>query len=88
MLYDGHQVIADTFWRDGPNRGQTLLEKPLYRDTFIGDICYSGHFCEHHVNILGKTYLLIADTLWLVGKKKICMFLIDTFLYFNMKLII
>ena len=43
---------------------------------------------EHRVNILGKIYLLIADTILLVGKKEnTCIFLFDTFLYFNMKLI-
>ena len=43
---------------------------------------------EHRMNILGKIYLLIANTIWLVGKKEsTCMFLFDTFLYFNMKLI-
>ena len=46
-------------------------------------------FFEHRVNILSKIYLLIADTLWLVGKiGNSRMFLFDTFLYFNMKLII
>ena len=40
------------------------------------------------MNILGRIYLLIADTILLVGKKEnICMFLFETFLYFNMKLI-
>ena len=78
MLYNGHLVIADTFLRDRPNRGQTLLEKPLH----------NGHSFEHLVNILGKNYLLIVDILWLVGKKEsTCMFLTDTFVYFNKKLI-
>ena len=46
-------------------------------------------FFEDHVNILGKTYVLIAEILWLVGKKdNAWMFLVDAFLYFNMKLII
>ena len=30
MLYNGHLVIADTFLRNRPNHGQTLIEKPLY----------------------------------------------------------
>ena len=38
MLYNGHLVIADTVLRNRPNRGQTLIEKPLYRGHF-----YSGH---------------------------------------------
>ena len=64
MLYNGHLVIADTFLRNRPNHGQTLIEKPLSSGHF-----YSGHFViadtffEHRVNILGKIYLLIADTL-------------------------
>ena len=52
MLYNGQVVIADTFLRNRPNHGQTL----------ISDICYSGHFFEHRVNILDKIYPLIADT--------------------------
>ena len=48
-------------------------------DTFLGD----------RVNILGKIFLLIVGTLWLIWKKKnTWMFLFDTFLYFNMRLII
>ena len=39
MLYNGHLVIADTFLRDRPNHGQSLIEKPLYSGYF-----YSGHF--------------------------------------------
>ena len=27
-------------------------------------------FFEHHVNMLGKIYLLTEDTLWFVGKKE------------------
>ena len=38
MLYSGHLVIADTFSRNGPNHGQTLIEIPLYSGQF-----YSGH---------------------------------------------
>ena len=45
-------------------------------------------FFEHRVNILGNIYLLIADTLWLVGKiENTSMFLFDAFFYFDMKLI-
>ena len=40
------------------------------------------------MNILGKIYLLIAGILWLVGKKKTCIFLIEAIIYFNVKLII
>ena len=84
MLYNGHLVIADTFLRELPNPGQTLLEKPLIADIIIPDT-----FFEHRMNILDKTYLLIGNTLWLVGKKEnTCMFLTDTFPYFNIKLII
>ena len=44
MLYSGHLVIADTFSRNGPNHGQTLIEIHLYiADSFIADTCYSGH---------------------------------------------
>ena len=46
-------------------------------------------FFKHHVNILGKIFILIADTLRLVQKKEnTCMSLFDTFIYFNIKLII
>ena len=38
MLYSGHLVIADTFLRNRPNNGQTLIEKPLYKGHF-----YSGN---------------------------------------------
>ena len=84
MLYNGHLVIADMFLRGRQNHSQTLLEKPLIADIIIPDT-----FFEHRMNILDKTDLLIANTLWLVGKKEnTCMFLIDTFPYLNMKLII
>ena len=67
-----------------------LSLKNLYiADLFTADIRYSGHFFEQRLNILGKTYMLTADTLWLVGKKENrYMFLIGTFLYFNIKLVI
>ena len=39
MLYNGHLVIAETFLRNLPNHGQTLIEKPLHSGHF-----YSGHF--------------------------------------------
>ena len=38
MLYCGHLVIADTFLRNQPNYGETLIEKPLCRGHF-----YIGH---------------------------------------------
>ena len=62
-----------------------LWEKNLYKtDTFRADT-----FFEYRVNNLGKIYLLIVDTLWLVGKiENTRMFLFYTFLFFNMKLII
>ena len=83
--------MADTSLRKRPNRGQTVIEKP----PFSGHI-YSGHLLykvdtafEHRWNILGKIFLLIADPLWFVRKKgNTCIFLFDTFLSFNMKLII
>ena len=31
MLYNGHQVIADTVLRNRSNDGQTLIERPLYQ---------------------------------------------------------
>ena len=41
-----------------------LPQENLYPgDTFIGDICYSGHFFEYRVNILGNIFLSIEDTL-------------------------
>ena len=52
-------------------------------DTFIADT-----FFDHGVNIWGKIYYLIADNLWLVGKiENIYMFLFDTFLCLNMRLV-
>ena len=67
-----------------------LSKKSLYMaDIFIADIYYRGHFFAHRVSILGKIYVLIAETLWFVGKKEnTCIILFDTFLYFNMKLMI
>ena len=41
MLYNGHLVIADTFLRNWPNHGQTLIEKPLYSGHL-----YSGHLSQ------------------------------------------
>ena len=90
MLYNGHVVIVETFLRNRPNHGQILIEKPLNSGHF-----YSGHLLqrtlifEHRVNILGKIYLLLADTS-MIGweKENTCTFLFDAFLYFNMKLII
>ena len=38
MLYNGHLVMADTFLRNRPNHGQTLIENPLYKEHF-----YSRH---------------------------------------------
>ena len=40
MLYDRH-LVADTFLRNRPNHGQTLIEKPLYSGHF-----YSGHLLK------------------------------------------
>ena len=91
MLYNGHLLIADIFLRNRPNQGQTLMKKLLYGGHF-----YTGHllyiadtFFEHRVKILGKIYLLIADTLCLVGEiENTWMFLFGTFRYSNMKPII
>ena len=38
MLCNGHLEIMDTFLRNRPNYGQTLIEKPLYSGQF-----YSGN---------------------------------------------
>ena len=46
-----------------------------------------GHFSEHCVNILGKIYLLIVDTLWLDEKKE-NIHIFNWHIYFNMKFII
>ena len=89
MLYKGYLVIADTFLRNWPSHGQILIEKSLYKGHLKRTFVIGDTFFEHRVNILGKIYLLIADTLWLVGKiENTWMFLLDTFLYFNMKFII
>ena len=68
MLYNGHLVIADTFLRNWPNHGQTLIEKPLKSGHFYSGYLAQHHFFEHRVNLFGKIYVLIADTLWLVAK--------------------
>ena len=53
MLYNGHLVIADTFLKNRPNHGQTLMKKPLY----------SGHFYSEH--LLKRTlFLSIARIFW------------------------
>ena len=41
MLYNGHLVMADTFLRNRPNHGQTLMEKSLHSEHF-----YSGHLLK------------------------------------------
>ena len=75
MLYNGHLVIADTFSRNRPNHGQTLIGKPLYSGHF-----YSGHLLQRTFGHFGQNFPLTANTLWLVGKKEnTCMFLFDTF---------
>ena len=91
MLYNEHLARADTFLRNRPNHGQTLIKNFYIADTFIAGICYSGHFFEHRVSILSKNFLLLAETLWLVGKKRnTCMLnltyfftLTLTFFHFN-----
>ena len=90
MLHNRHLVIVDISLRNRPNHGQTLIEIPLYSGHFYsGHFVIAGTFFKHRVYILGKIYLLIADTLWLVGKiENTWKVLFDTFLYFNMKLII
>ena len=70
MLYNGHLVIADTFLRNRPDHGQTLIGKPLYSGHF-----YSGHllqrtFFEHRLSILGKIFLLQRTPYDCLGKKK------------------
>ena len=44
MLYNGHLVMADTFLRNRPNHGQTLMEKPLHSEHF-----YSGHLLKRTI---------------------------------------
>ena len=50
--------------------------------TFLADICHSGNtFLSPAWTFWGEIYLLVADTLWLVGKKEnTYMLLLDTFL--------
>ena len=58
-------------------------------DAFIAEFVIADTFFESHVIILDKIYLLVADTILLVEKKEnTSMFLFETFLYFNIKLII
>ena len=59
MLYNGHLVTADTFLRNRPIHGQTLIEKHTWRTL----LCTTWP-------IFVKIYFLIADTLWLVGRKE------------------
>ena len=55
MLYNKHLVIVDTFLTNWQNHIQILIEKSLY--------CrQAATFFEQH-KILGKIYLLIADTI-------------------------
>ena len=84
MLYNGHLVIADTFLRKRSDQGQTLREKPLYCGHF-----YSGHFfwsTREHI----RQNLPLKSGHPIIGWKKenTWMLLFDTFLYFNMKLVI
>ena len=51
MLYNGHVVIVETFLRNQPNHGQTLIEKPLNSGHF-----YSGHFGQNLPLISGHLY--------------------------------
>ena len=82
MLYTGHLAIADTFQRKRPNHGQTLIKNTAY-------ICYGGHFFwtprEHfrQNSPLKSGHPLIG---W--KKENTWMLLLDTFHYFNMKIII
>ena len=55
----------------------------------MAEFVIADTFFESHVIILDKIYLLVADTILLVEKKEnTSMFLFETFLYFNRKLII
>ena len=88
MLYSGHLVIVCTFSWNRSNHGQTLIEKPLYSDTFIADNGYSDTISWQCVNSSSQIYLFIADTpyfLW-ENKNKLLfdfqMFLFATLLYF------
>ena len=62
MLYNGHLVIKDTFLRNRPSNRQALIENVYIAENFIAKII-ADTFFEHRVNILGKIYLLLADTL-------------------------
>ena len=62
MLYNGHLVIKDTFLRNRPSHRQALIENVYIAENFIAKII-ADTFFEHRVNILGKIYLLLADTL-------------------------
>ena len=71
MLYNGHLIIADTFLKNQPNHDQTLIEKPLYSEHFYSRyLLLADTSFERRVNILAKVYFLIADTIWLIGKKE------------------
>ena len=52
LLYNGHLVIADIFFNEPAKSWSNSYRKNIYiADTFVADICYSGHFfwaqCEH-----------------------------------------
>ena len=94
-VYSGHAIqrtpanSGHFFMEPAESRSNSHRKTSLWRTLLERTFVIADTFFEHCVSILGKIYLLIADTLWLVGKKEnACMFLFDAFLYFNMKLVI
>ena len=67
-----------------------LLQKNLYiADTFMANICYGEYFFWTPREHFGQDFPLNSgNTMINLEKKNTWMFLFDTFLYFNMRLII
>ena len=83
MVYNGHPVIADTFLKNRPNHGQTLIEKPLYSEHF-----YSGHFfCAPRENFGQNLPFNSGHRIIGWEKRKHMHVFFDTFFCFYMKLI-
>ena len=91
MLNNRHLVNANSFFKKRPNYGQTPMEKPLYNTHFYSRhlIYYSGHFFRAPREQFGQNLPLNSRYPMIRWEKEnTCMFLFDTFVYFNMKLII
>ena len=79
MVYNGHPVIADTFLKNRPNHGQTLIEKPLYSEHFC-----SGHFfCAPRENFGQNLPFNSGHRIIGWEKENTCMFFLTHFFVFT-----